>query len=92
MKKYTSVVDLMKDIVPDDGFNQELIDRIESRKISKQLSISRVSLGMSEEDVAIQMKVPVEIVLKMEISTDDELLVSDVRNYAKAVNCDLEVL
>lgn len=90
-KQYTSVSDLMQDMVPDAKFNDELASLIEARKTVKQLLAFRALRGLSQAEVATRMQRTQSRVSKLENSRDDDLRVSDLRKYAAAVDCDLAV-
>jgi transcriptional regulator with XRE-family HTH domain len=87
-KQYTSVSELVKDVAPDAETSAATEDRIQGRKLVKQLIAMRAIKEFSQHDVAQRLECTQSKISKLENSLDDDARLGDLRAYAKAVGCD----
>ena len=90
-KKYSSVLDLVKDTSTDKAFNQSFETLIKSKQIAKALFSLRSKAKMSQEDVAKKMNCTQGKISKIERSNDLDFSIDDLVRYCSAVNMKLEI-
>ena len=88
-KQYTSVSELVRDIVADEEFHAAFDELVARRKLTKQLVAFRAARGMSQEEVAAKMACTQSRISKLENANDDDVRLGDLRAYAEAVGCEL---
>ncbi|MCY2987527.1 MAG: helix-turn-helix domain-containing protein [Planctomycetota bacterium] len=84
-KKYSSVSDMLAHNAPSDKFRKEFEAQIATRRVVKQLIALRAAKGLSQKDIADQMKCSQSRVSKLENGTDDDMRLGDLRAYANAL-------
>jgi transcriptional regulator with XRE-family HTH domain len=92
-KDYDSVLDLVKDSLPEDAeFAAELQDQVSERRLVRQLADLRNQNDVSQEDVANILGCTQSRVSKIENGLDKSISVEELGAYAKALDCDLELI
>jgi transcriptional regulator with XRE-family HTH domain len=87
-KQYTSVSALIRDVAPDAETSAATEKRILDRKLIKQLVAMRALRELSQKDIAKQLNCTQSRVSKFEQSLDEDVKLSDLRAYSKAVGCE----
>ena len=90
-KKYSSVTDLVRGISENKEFARDIESRIGRREIIKQLMALRAAKKLSQSDIAASMKCTQSRVSKLENSTDAELTLEDLVDYADALDFILQI-
>jgi transcriptional regulator with XRE-family HTH domain len=86
--QYTSVSELVQDLVPDVENRAAIENRIAGRKLVKQLMARRAVKGLSQQEIAQKIGCTQSRISKLESSSDDDIRLGDLRVYAKAVDCE----
>ena len=87
--KYTSVIEMLKDM---DADWEEIEEYIKARKVVKRLKILRVTQGLSQQEIADKMDCNVVFVNRIEEGRDGDLRVSDLKRYLDALGKVIEIL
>ena len=83
---------MVRRILPEDpGFADELQEQIDRRKIVDQLARLRNLNGISQADVAAELKCTQSRISKLENGFDEDVTVSELAAYAKVAGCDLSL-
>lgn len=87
-KIYGNVSEMVRDTAPDAEFSSSFEDRIERRKLIKQLLTARACTGLSQQDIAEILGCSQSRVSKLEGMFDNDMRLGDLRRYAEAVGLD----
>ena len=91
-KQYTSVSAMLADSGIDKSIKERIEKRIAGRQLIKHLMAMRALRDMSQKDVAEKIGCTQSRISKLERSTDEDLRLGDLHNYANAVGMDVGVL
>lgn len=90
-KTYNSVLEMTRDIADDASFADELEDHLESRKIARDLAVSRASQGLTQTDIARRLGCSQGRISKLENSADVDLKLGELAMYASALGLRISV-
>lgn len=85
-KQYKDVAEMIRDATGDNEVAKELEHNIKQRTIIKQLMAMRAVKGMTQGEVAEKMGCTQSRVSKLERGTDNDLRLSDLRDYLNAID------
>jgi len=89
--RYTSVADLVENISDDHSFNKSVEERVRSRQIVKTLVALRTAKGISQTQIATQLKCGQSRISKIENGVDADLSFGDVEAYGQVLGRELEI-
>jgi len=89
-KTYPDVKSMIRDLTDDTELIDAVNDAMDRQAIVRQLLAMRAARGLSQSDIAETMDCSQSRVSKMESSADDDLRYGDMREYARAVGCELK--
>jgi len=84
-KKYLSVSDMLADNAPTEEFREEFETQVAKRRVIKHLIAMRTVKGMSQKDIADQVKCSQSRISKLEHGLDDDMRLGDLRVYAHSL-------
>ena len=91
-KTYTSVLDMVKSIVPEEKeFHDSLAQSIKETSLSRTLMLMRNSAGMSQAEMAKKMECSQGTISKIEHSANADVTIGEMLAYAKALNLNLSI-
>ncbi len=90
-KGYSNIVDLMRDVVNDDNFINDLESHINSRRISRMLFSMRCRSGKTQNEVAKYLKWSQGKVSKFENTPDDKYKFGDLVQYLDCIGIDMQL-
>lgn len=85
-KRYQSVSDVVRELTNDKDFQEEFDHQIASKALSKMLFALRCNKGISQAEIAEKINCNQSRISKIENSELDEIKVSDLVEYAKALD------
>jgi transcriptional regulator with XRE-family HTH domain len=91
-KGFASVSEMMADISADESFNAGFEERLQSRQIVKSLAAMRTAKGVSQEDIARELKCSQSKISKLESGTDAELQLRDLEAYGRVLGQQFQIL
>jgi hypothetical protein len=83
--RYSSVVEMARDLTGDDAFADDLARRLDRKRIVRTLLALRAAGNLSREDVAARIGCTRGRISKLESSLDEDLRLGDLGAYAKAL-------
>lgn len=90
-KTYSSVAEMVRDVADDASFADEVENHLESRKIARDLAVLRASQGLTQTDVARKLGCSQGRISKLENSTDADLKLGELAEYASALGLRISV-
>ncbi len=84
-KTSRSSVEMVRDVVEDPAFADDLTRHLAERRLVRRLFALRCAQGLSQKDIAEKMGCTQGRVSKLEASRDDDLSLGDIRAYAAAL-------
>jgi len=91
--RHSKVIDLVKAALKDDpGFAEDLADQIQQRQLVRKLATMRNAKGISQAEMAQHLGCGQSRISKLENGYDADLTLRDLKAYAKALDCDLQIL
>lgn len=90
-KTYNSVAEMVRDVVDDVSFADELENHLESRKIARDLTVVRASQGLTQTDIARKLGCSQGRISKLENSADVDLKLGELAMYASALGLRISV-
>ena len=91
MDTYKSVSELLKNLPGNEQVAKLLEKEIKARKLVKLLFFLRCKENLSQKQLAQKMGCTQSRISKIEASLDEELTIKDIRDYAKALNLEIEL-
>jgi len=92
-KRYSTVSDLMADVLPDDAtFVDELQEQIDRRRLVRGLASLRNAKKVSQEEIAKVADCGQSRISKIENGYDSDVKIGDLEAYANALDCDIQVV
>lgn len=92
VREIKDLVEHVREITGDDKFADDLAERINSRLLTRQLSILRNKAGLSEAQLAAKIHWSEEKVAKLEHSQDREVKLGDLAAYLKGLDIGAEIV
>ena len=89
---YTSVPQMVRETSDDGAFVEAFEQRLHGRRILKDLMIQRATLGLSQKDIADRLGCTQSRISKLESTTDPQLRLSDLVQYADAVGLRVKIV
>ena len=89
-KRYDSVVDMVRD-TSDAEYTQAFSKHVDNRRLVKTLAATRASMGLTQADIAFAMGWTRSRVDNLENGVDDDLTLGEVRDYARAIGCCIDI-
>lgn len=90
-KKYTSVAEMAKALIDDEGFNNDLARHLARRQLVTKLTALRAARGLTQAEMAAKLGCTQGKVSKLEASEDTALNFGDVIGYMEALDVRLEM-
>jgi predicted XRE-type DNA-binding protein len=84
-KRYQSVSDVVRELTSEKDFRKEFDHHVASKALSKTLFALRCKRGISQAEIAEKLNCNQSRIAKIENSKLDEIKVSDLVEYAKAL-------
>lgn len=91
MSRVSSVKELLEKSDLDSAVAEAVDERMRSRQIVKRLIAMRVSCNRSQAEIANRMNCTQSKISKLENGTDDELRLSELRDYLSALDRDMSL-
>lgn len=91
-KRYDSVSQMVKECSDSREFADSFEHLLSQRQLIKQLLVMRASKGLSQEDMAREMKCSQSRISKLENSTDGDLSLTDISSYLAPLGYQVELL
>ena len=91
METYKSVSELIKNLPGDESFKGLLEKEIQSKRLAKLLFYLRCKKNLSQKELAHKIGCTQSRISKIESSLNAELSVSDLEDYAKALDLRIEL-
>lgn len=83
---------MLESVSDDKEFNQEVQAHISERRIVKVLQALRTAKGVSQSEIAKQLKCSQSRLSKLENGIDNDLRLGELEAYAKAMECDIHIV
>lgn len=91
-KKYKSVSDLIKSMDLPKERQQEQIDYINARRLSRLLTVMRSQQGMNQQQAAEKCGCTQSRISKLEYKEDRKITIGELLDYSDALGLDLSVM
>ncbi len=91
-KRYTSIAEMVRNLSEDQSFADDLEKQMEQQKLIKALLVLRTAKGLNQQDIADRLKCTQSRVSKLESSTDGELRLADLCEYAAALDLSMTIV
>jgi len=91
-KKYKNVSDLIKSMDLPKEQKQEQIDHINSRRLSRLLTMMRTQKGMNQQKAAEKCGCTQSRISKMEYKEDRKLTIGELLDYSDALDMEMSVI
>lgn len=89
---YTSVVEMVRRTTDTGSFAEAFEKRLISRKIVKELMVLRATHGLSQKDIAERLGCTQSRISKLELTSDTDLRIGDLAEYANAVGLRMSII
>jgi transcriptional regulator with XRE-family HTH domain len=90
-KRFENLSDMVKKLSSDDKFKEEMLEELKDRNIAKFLFTLRCEHSLTQKQMAERIKCSQSRISKIENSKDNEISISDLLDYGKALDLQLEI-
>ena len=90
-ERYASVLEMVRDTVPDETFHDELEGRLAECSVSRAMSTLRCSQKITQEELAERAGCTQSKISRIENSSNDRLKLNDLAIYARAFNMQVSI-
>ncbi len=90
-RTYTNVTQMVRKTSDDKSFADAVEKRIHSRRMVKDLTVLRATQGLSQKDMAERLGCTQSRISKLEATTDYDLRLGDIAQYANALGLRLKI-
>ncbi|CAN5165130.1 hypothetical protein BH10PLA2_BH10PLA2_39400 [soil metagenome] len=92
-KRFSSMADLLKDSLPENPeFVAAFEQQVQRRELVRHLALLRNQNNISQADVAKYLGCKQSKISKLENGYDDDVTLAEIKAYAKAMNCDVDLI